>query len=107
MRGNKRGGYLGGGTLVGPRTNWSWQEDRPTENSATGDHERSGPTAFEEAVQTYLKNCAEAKVKGLPRPRPPQAVTERYTGAVLRKWEKGILRTQLFKSAAKKAREVR
>ncbi|MBR1197802.1 hypothetical protein JQ574_17540 [Bradyrhizobium sp. AUGA SZCCT0158] len=86
----------------------------PNQRAALADHEknktnearRKRPTAFERAVQVFLIQYADASVRGLPRPRPPAEVRQRYSGNSLRQWEKNILGSGLFKSAMRKARET-
>jgi hypothetical protein len=73
----------------------------------TKDPERKQPTAFENAVQVFLIECAEASVRGIPRPQPPAEVRQRYSGKLLRQWEKTILSSNLFKSAVREARETK
>jgi hypothetical protein len=69
--------------------------------------ERRQPTAFEKAVQAFLAECATASVRGSPRPAPPVEVRQRYSGKILREWEKSILSSSLFKSAILVARETK
>jgi hypothetical protein len=68
--------------------------------------EPSRPTPFERAVQIFLRKYADSLVRDLPRPQPPKEVRQRYRGKHLREWEKIILKTNLFRSALKEAREA-
>lgn len=99
---SRRGGYLGGNTLVP----WHWFE--PSDESRRiykRKHlSRSGDTAFEKAVKRFLSDYAEAMVRNKRPPAYPVEVTERYQGASLLQWKKGILRTRMFKEAKAAAR---
>ena len=54
---------------------------------------RSGKTEFEKAVVDYLTAVAI----GSPSAPVPPEIAARYKGSALRKWQKTILRTRLYK----------
>jgi hypothetical protein len=108
MTRKRRGAYLGGSTIIGPRTVWTSPDDQ--DESWVADHVAredciTHPTPFEAAVHTYVNQCVEAALQDLQWPPPPVLVVARYQDKRLRDWLKGIRHSRLYKAALARSRQ--
>jgi hypothetical protein len=74
--------------------------------SKTANVSRTEPTEFERAVIRYLACYAYAVAKSRSTPKVPDLVKARYSGADLRKWEKNILQTKLYKKVRQAVHDI-
>lgn len=104
---SRRGSYIGGHTVVGPRWFQRNVDDmvQPRKARASKSGIRKRPTDFESAVVEYARAAAKAEAQGKPLPEVPEVIAQRYSGARLRAWKKMLKRTALYKKKRKAARK--
>lgn len=93
---SKRGSYLGGGTLVGPRTNWRWDEDRNWLDK----------TELDKEIKKFTHRYARALASGRAAPEVPELIQQLYAGAELKRWLKEIRRSKEFKRIQSEAQST-